>query len=57
LNSLEEGQRATVLQLPPEAERSPLTTPRRREPRAPLARPAKGAASARTACSALRVVH
>ena len=34
-----------------------LGTPRRHEPRTPLARPGQGAASARTACSGLRVVH
>ena len=34
-----------------------LGTPRRNEPRAPLARPGQGAASARTAGSGLRVVH
>ena len=34
-----------------------LGTPRRHEPRAPLARPGQGAASARTACSGLRLVH
>ena len=34
-----------------------LGTPRRNEPRTPLARPGQGAASARTACSGLRVVH
>ena len=34
-----------------------LGTPRRNEPRASLARPGQGAASARTACSGLRVVH
>jgi len=31
--------------------------PRRHEPRAPLARPGQGAASARTACYGLRVVY
>ena len=44
------------------ATRSPTTsqilgTPRRHEPRTPLARPGQGAASARTAGSGLRVVH
>src|SRR5262249_22445733 len=34
-----------------------LGTPRRHEPRTPLARPGQGAASARTAGSGLRVVH
>ena len=34
-----------------------LGTPRRHEPRAPLARPGQGAASARTARSGLRLVH
>ena len=34
-----------------------LGTPRRHEPRAALARPGQGAASARTARSGLRVVH
>ena len=34
-----------------------LGTPRRHEPRTPLARPGQGAASARTVCSGLRVVH
>ena len=34
-----------------------LGTARRHEPRTPLARPGQGAASARTACSGLRVVH
>ena len=34
-----------------------LGTPRRNEPRTPLARPGQGAASARTAGSGLRVVH
>ena len=34
-----------------------LGTPRRHEPRTPLARPGQGAASARTACSGLRLVH
>ena len=32
-------------------------TPRRNEPRTPLARPGQGAASARTACSGLRLVQ
>ena len=34
-----------------------LGTPRRNEPRAPLARPGQAAASSRTACSGLRLVH
>ena len=34
-----------------------LGTPRRHEPRAALARPGQAAASARTACSGLRLVH
>ena len=34
-----------------------LGTTRRNEPRTPLARPGQGAASARTACSGLRLVH
>src|SRR5262249_51316003 len=34
-----------------------LGTPRRHEPRAPLARPGQGERSARTACSGLRLVY
>ena len=41
----------------PSATSQVLGTPRRHEPRTPLARPGQGAASARTACSGLRVVH
>ena len=41
----------------PSAASEVLGTPRRNEPRTPLARPGQGAASARTARSGLRVVH
>ena len=48
--------RARTCRRPP-ATSQILGTPRRNEPRAPLARPGQGAASARTVGSGLRVVH